>query len=538
MKSRHKLLQKQILFFLYVVFGILMITIFFFTEHKIFSVEQPVDVSQGWRYQTDEEHYILKGTHLVTQAMEGRTLSFYTSDSYVDVVLSNKKLYHFGQRYRFGRSPGSYVHFIEIPRGSGGQMLTVTVQTVYPHKFRTSYEFLAGGTADLVYQYLKKDFICLILNFIILISGIVMGLLYMVERKVDLRSGRNFYLALMSLTFVVWANCSLFTNQMIFQNAQLQYYLNYFSLFMLPLSFLMYVEALSSKMHCYLEYTILSATILVCSVLHFCGIRDYTLTVRYFCILCVVCMVILVGRIIRELREDVMRMASLLIFIEFLFLNMLNFLFRSTFDWRAWLAQIGITVYLFYSIYAGMRQMLREMALLQETALLKQIAYIDKLTGIANRYALARDLAEMDLTHVGIVSMDLNDLKKCNDNYGHVAGDHYLLNAARVLRQVYSSRLYRTGGDEFLALLEDVSREEYLDMRKRVQEAIVFYAEQGNVPVHMEIASGYACYQPGDESYESILKRADQEMYKDKHRLKRAEKREQNESDCERFGTE
>ena len=59
MKIRYKLLQKQILVLLYVVFGILMITIFFSTEHKTFSVEQPLDVSQGWKYQTDTEHYIL-----------------------------------------------------------------------------------------------------------------------------------------------------------------------------------------------------------------------------------------------------------------------------------------------------------------------------------------------------------------------------------------------------------------------------------------------------------------------------------------------
>lgn len=54
-----------------------------------------------------------------------------------------------------------------------------------------------------------------------------------------------------------------------------------------------------------------------------------------------------------------------------------------------------------------------------------------------------------------IVMLDLNNLKKCNDRYGHEAGDTYLKKASEMITNAFSQEntVYRIGGDEFCVIM-------------------------------------------------------------------------------------
>ena len=101
---------------------------------------------------------------------------------------------------------------------------------------------------------------------------------------------------------------------------------------------------------------------------------------------------------------------------------------------------------------------------LQETtetiAYQKNLLERDPLTNLYNRYAYIQDLENFE-TH-GIVpsdliaiSLDVNGLKKVNDNLGHQAGDELLCGAAQVIRDTFGpyGKCFRTGGDEFIVLM-------------------------------------------------------------------------------------
>ena len=83
----------------------------------------------------------------------------------------------------------------------------------------------------------------------------------------------------------------------------------------------------------------------------------------------------------------------------------------------------------------------------------------DELTGLYNRrmYEEALDaLSEVDkLDKCIIVALDVNGLKKVNDTLGHKAGDELIIGAASCMNKCFSSvgKVYRTGGDEFMAIL-------------------------------------------------------------------------------------
>ena len=84
----------------------------------------------------------------------------------------------------------------------------------------------------------------------------------------------------------------------------------------------------------------------------------------------------------------------------------------------------------------------------------------DELTGLKNRRALQQDCKQIEqsgrLRQLTVILMDLNGLKAANDTLGHQAGDELIIGTAQCLSESmgeYGS-LYRTGGDEFVAILE------------------------------------------------------------------------------------
>ncbi len=134
----------------------------------------------------------------------------------------------------------------------------------------------------------------------------------------------------------------------------------------------------------------------------------------------------------------------------------------------------------------------------------------DPLTSVLNRQTLNSDLKMHKRNITGIISIDMNDLKWLNDNLGHQAGDKGLKAIAECFSCIATrnERIYRIGGDEFVIVCRDRSEEEiqkFIDaVRKGVSEA------------------GYSCafgYSFGKD-IDTMMKEADELMYKDKSRIK------------------
>lgn len=81
----------------------------------------------------------------------------------------------------------------------------------------------------------------------------------------------------------------------------------------------------------------------------------------------------------------------------------------------------------------------------------------DVLTGLNDRHPYFAKLKNYQKSknskEIGIIYMDLNGLKKANDNFGHEAGDNLLIEASKFITQYFSHKMvYRVGGDEFVVL--------------------------------------------------------------------------------------
>lgn len=99
--------------------------------------------------------------------------------------------------------------------------------------------------------------------------------------------------------------------------------------------------------------------------------------------------------------------------------------------------------------------------------LFKRLSYTDALTGMANRNRFITDVGKLDEAGpregFGVVFLDMNGLKDINDRDGHAQGDQVLMLAGRVLAESFpQADIYRMGGDEFLAIALDLSRDDFL----------------------------------------------------------------------------
>ena len=145
---------------------------------------------------------------------------------------------------------------------------------------------------------------------------------------------------------------------------------------------------------------------------------------------------------------------------------------------------------------------------------LTKLSSIDVLTGLYNRNKLntyMTGVLESKKSTIGLVFLDINGLKKVNDNEGHLAGDNLIKRAAKTLKSVFEGNdIFRVGGDEFVVIMVDAEEEKILKSIGKLHEE----AKKNNV----SFASGYALTDH-DQDIEKALKEADFNMYKDKRKF-------------------
>lgn len=137
---------------------------------------------------------------------------------------------------------------------------------------------------------------------------------------------------------------------------------------------------------------------------------------------------------------------------------------------------------------------------------------IDALTGVYNRNYYEKNIRGTSLQ--GFVAMlDLDNLKLCNDHFGHSAGDSVLKKPAEVIKAELRSgdKLIRFGGDEFLLLAQDCPDDEFAQLLLRIQTKVSEAAVPGFPGLSLSVSIG-GTRVAGSSSSEAVM-RADQMMY-------------------------
>jgi diguanylate cyclase (GGDEF)-like protein/PAS domain S-box-containing protein len=160
----------------------------------------------------------------------------------------------------------------------------------------------------------------------------------------------------------------------------------------------------------------------------------------------------------------------------------------------------------------------------QQEEKIRHLALYDSLTNLPNRRAF--DAMIRRISHRGgpasLLMIDIDDFKFVNDSSGHPIGDQLLSEIGQLLQKQLRpfDFLARVGGDEFVALLEQVSIEETQTISERLRKSVEeFWFEHNDAVLHATISIGVATIDDSADP-KTFISRADAALYAAKERGK------------------
>ena len=146
------------------------------------------------------------------------------------------------------------------------------------------------------------------------------------------------------------------------------------------------------------------------------------------------------------------------------------------------------------------------------------MSYTDQLTSLYNRKYMEEQLMKFSSSinyPISIISADLDGLKVVNDTLGHQAGDELLKLFANILKstQADDECIFRIGGDEFLVILPSSNELVTTKIIKDIEEKINKYNQSPRSLLKISVSIGAATTYESNISLQTLLARADQQMY-------------------------
>lgn len=162
--------------------------------------------------------------------------------------------------------------------------------------------------------------------------------------------------------------------------------------------------------------------------------------------------------------------------------------------------------------------------------------HMDHLTGVYNRRQLDSHLNGLLQPHrkrtalsrqhaprcgnFACIMLDIDNFKSINDNFGHLAGDEALKDAAALLQSCIRSSdfLARYAGDEFVIILDTDQEEAVQQAIRRIRDKAEKFSASGRTPYRLDFSAGYEiCRRSSGITREELISRVDALMYQDKN---------------------
>jgi two-component system, cell cycle response regulator len=152
------------------------------------------------------------------------------------------------------------------------------------------------------------------------------------------------------------------------------------------------------------------------------------------------------------------------------------------------------------------------------------MALTDPLTGLHNRHYMETHLRTLIEQSSGagrtlsVLILDIDYFKSINDTYGHDVGDEVIREFAKRVREATRGidLACRYGGEEFVVVMPETEIPVAMRVGERIRQSVShdpFAAAAGRAPIDVTVSIGVAAMEVGDDTAESIMKRADQALY-------------------------
>lgn len=511
--------------------------------------DEQVSLTKPSQY-LDEGDTTLALYYTLPEEISGSTALIYrTKDTYSKLFVGDELLYETARpdsRF-YNRSPGNLWNIVDISAKNAGQTLRLEITMVYNKSAFTIDHTYLGDKLCVVSDMVHKKLWAILLSLFMILIGIVLMVMELLTKK-DIknqdenltRSKGMFYLGLYSLLIGIWSLLETSVLQFFVADGRLLQLLNNIVMIVDTLPLFLYLDCeqgiLKSRIPRWL-CAIDAVYVVFCVIMQLTGIKDL------HDILLGSQIALLVGNILylyiaiklfKIARKDKVRRVSLILQIlgisAIFFSGIMEYARYSQIDSmdRAGNLRVGILIFI---VCCGIGTQINTNRLIKqglEYDIVSKLAYRDGLTGMGNRTAYLEflDVCTKNRVHkLGIVFLDINNLKYVNDNLGHDMGDALIKEAARIISESFGKvgGVFRIGGDEFCALIKSESPQEDYNTAREKFEKLVEESNTGNANnLEIRIAHGFCvCTELSKERVDAAIKTADEAMYINKANLKK-----------------
>lgn len=469
----------------------------------------------------------------------GSTLAIYSVHQNLHVYIEDEEVYtlqwHKGEN-AFGKTPGIHWNFINIPEKDSGKTVKIYVTSPYRDTLTLAPDFYVGDKAAICGSIIGKELPEYLVDFLLLIVGVIIIAFWVWAYRGLKKENGLLYLGTFAVVLAIWLGNDLSSTVLILDSPIVCSYISFIMLMLMPIPFVMYARELFTDKKAKGGFIICGLSIIqmIVSVgLQIFNIKDLRETVFLVHGMLGILFAWVIFNIVKEIKTvgfSKKMKINLVGMISCTIAAIIDVVIYYIVKGKATQVLCALT-FLIYIIMLAAMAMKEAYGVLQLGKLAKKyqkMAYRDQLTGLYNRTAYDEMINDpvVKVSGAAIVMFDLNDLKRCNDVFGHAAGDDYIMQSARIISEAFENvaTCYRIGGDEFCAIIPE-EKVQYCEaalenLQKRVDEANIPKSE-----FKIHIAYGYAVFDEGtDKELNDTRSRADANMYRKKFAMKEEKK--------------
>lgn len=457
-------------------------------------------------------------------------------DTFFEVFADGESVYSYfpEQPALLGESYGMYIHAIPLPEDT--QTVRLHLVPVYPNAPPALLNAVIEDAGLFIGNVFKTGIPSFTICLLMMILGIIMIIVGIFSKESTGEQQIEFYtLGVFAMFVATWSVNDTLILQTLTQMPAIVRLINYLTLIFLPYFAVSFIASATNDRNSKpvsVLYVLIWVNFAVNIVLTVLDIRDYFDLVKISQVLLVAALGIAAYLIIRAVRwkqiekrflrtllagTTVLAVGTVIDLVRFRATTIVK---QMTSDY----SRMGTLLFLLLICLHLIQEHNREQAETSRT--LAQLAFTDSLTGLRNRLAFHEAeaaLREDSDAQCAIIQFDVNNLKKVNDVYGHAEGDKHLSNAARIIRESVGAAgsCFRTGGDEFIALVTEQADEAAAErVIQQMEQLSAAYNQKDDPPVHLDIAYGIASFRAASGTLEKAEQLADQRMYECKRRKK------------------
>ncbi|MBR1798040.1 MAG: diguanylate cyclase [Clostridiales bacterium] len=469
----------------------------------------------------------------------GRSLCFFSKNVYFDVKIDDEVVYSFHPISAdvYGKFYGTCPHIIDLGAVDDSSVITIEAETINGSKGSFTYLTLQDGGVFNI-EMIRSSIVPSAISIIITFMGLclIIGGLSILKNTY---TGKEIAaMGLFAMDAGIWTSCSSGIISLVLGSPVTMHFVNYISLILLPGLAVIFVFILTghkARLLTNILMAIISATLVFDIAMAATGRSTYHDLLIMTHIECVIAVFYSFYCIISTLRTTrKMRSTRITITVAFMavaaggFIDLIRYLNGTSARDTAYFFRIGLMVFVMALGINELNALLYYRKYEDEAEQMSKLAFTDPLTGLQNRMAFEEHEEYVKTKGSGeyiIIQFDINNLKKVNDTFGHKAGDRHIMAAAAFIKNCFGKlgSCYRTGGDEFIVVIDEPKDQAQLDEAfESFKRMIDEHNTRRNLVIKLEVPYGYERFDIGSTDIEGAIRIADGKMYTMKKQMKGA----------------